>query len=238
MKGYLINTKPLTVHQHMAVDEILKDEVYNNKERQIILRFFNWQPKDSVTFGYAQFFKEVLEKVSAKNIPYENIVRRPTGGGIVFHLDDITFSLIFPHENAVEKPQDIYDKLHNKIKLHFRGENFNTQGEVSKENYAPSLKNQAGQCFENPVSNDILDADGKKVLGGAIRRFDNIILYQGSFQTSNARTNKQIKQNIIKGVEDFFGIVLKSKDIEPATLEQAKQLSQTKYETEGWIKKF
>ena len=63
-------------------------------------------------------------------------------------------------------------------------------------------------------------------------------MYQGSFQTSNARTNKQIKQNIIKGVEDFFGIVLKSKDIEPATLEQAKQLSQTKYETEGWIKKF
>ena len=238
MKGYLINTTQLEVHEHMALDEVLKDEVYNNKDKQVILRFFNWVPKDSVTFGYAQFYKEVWDKVQQKNIPYENIVRRPTGGGIVFHIDDVTFSLIFTHENDNLNVRELYEDLHSKINCHFRGANFSTQGEVGKENYAPSTSNQAGQCFVNPVANDILDEKGNKVLGGAIRRFDDIILYQGSFQMPNARTNEQIKQNIIKGVEDFFGIVLESKDIEPNILDKAKNLAQTKYNTEGWIKKF
>ncbi len=233
MKGYLINTPALNVHEHMAVDEILKD-----KKDQVILRFFNWQSKPSVTFGYAQFFKEVWGKVEPKNILFENITRRPTGGGIVFHTDDLTFSLIFSAENELAKPKEIYDKLHSSIKAHFRQENFNTKGEVDKENYVPSLKNQAGQCFENPVSNDILDNQGKKVLGGAIRKFDNIILYQGSFQTNNARDDERIKQNIIKGIEDFFGIVLMKEDIENSVLEQAKDLANTRYKTEDWIKKF
>lgn len=233
MKGFLVDTPALDVQEHMAVDEILKD-----KKDSVILRFFNWQNKPSVTFGYAQFFDEVWDKVEAKNILFENITRRPTGGGIVFHEDDLTFSLIFLAENAFEKPKDIYDKLHSSIQRHFRQENFNTQGEVSKENYAPSLNNQAGQCFDNPVSNDILDSSGKKVLGGAIRKFDNIILYQGSFQTKNARDNERVKQNIIKGVEDFFGIVLVQEKIEDSILKQAKELANTRYKTAEWVKKF
>ena len=90
-KGLLIETSPLDVYGQMATDEALCETL----PAAHVLRFYNWA-SPGVTFGYSQRRKAVLEAVAAAKTSITDIVRRPTGGGIVFHETDITFSFIFP----------------------------------------------------------------------------------------------------------------------------------------------
>ncbi len=54
----LLNTAPLDVFEHMAIDELLATGAALATGRQLagpLLRFFNWTQGAAATFGYAQF---------------------------------------------------------------------------------------------------------------------------------------------------------------------------------------
>ena len=77
----------------MAIDEIVAcDKTLENKN---FLRFFNWQEQKAITFGYAQRSKSLKEQLEAGY----KITRRPSGGGIVYHDGDLTFSVIFTSQD-------------------------------------------------------------------------------------------------------------------------------------------
>lgn len=229
----LLTTSALDVCEHMALDETLVRE----RAGQVTLRFYNWTPGPALTFGYAQAVREVRAQAAAQHFTGE-ICRRPTGGGVVYHVDDLTFSLIFP---SIEKPTAIYKNLHGAIQAALTLSGLSAQlfdKKLPASAYAPSQHHQASACFTNPVENDLMQANGQKMLGGAIRRFGNTVLYQGSLQTPQARQNPAYKQAIINAVRGFLEVNLKIEPASISALATARQLARTQYNTDAWMEKF
>ena len=98
MQGILLSSMPLDVFGQMALDEALA----RSRPEAFILRFFRWKGVGA-TFGYAQRIREV-EKALPPGIGTA-YTRRPTGGGIVPHLDDLTFACVFPAGGVVLRPR-------------------------------------------------------------------------------------------------------------------------------------
>ena len=217
----------------MALDEGL----VHARAQEVSLRFYNWVAGPAVTFGYAQCISEVRRELTARNFEGE-VCRRPTGGGVVYHRDDLTFSLVFPSQ---QKPAEIYKQLHGAIHAALVLGGIPTQvfdKKLPAAAYAPSQNHSASACFVHPVENDLLLADGQKILGGAIRRFGSTVLYQGSLQVSGARANSAYKQAVIHAVRSFLETELQIQAVQPDWLENARQLAQTQYQTSTWTEKF
>lgn len=231
--GILLNTAPLTVQEHMALDE----QLVRWCPQEVTLRFYRWTNGPAVTFGYAQFFNEVQRTLSAANFsgPF---TRRPTGGGVVFHADDLTFSLVF---SSSAKSTDIYRRLHAAVfsglaRAGVDGQMY--QAHLPASAYAPSVNHQASACFIRPVENDLLAADGQKILGGAIRRFGSTVLYQGSLQLPAARETPALKRAVIDAVRQFLATDLQPALCPPELLEKARQTARDVYDTAAWKEKF
>ena len=229
----LFTTPALNVFEHMALDETLVRE----REGKVTLRFYNWTNSPALTFGYAQFVREVRAQTAERHFAGE-ICRRPTGGGVVYHVDDLTFSLSFP---SAEKPTEIYKNLHGTVQAALALSGLSAQlfnKKLPANAYAPSQHHQASACFTNPVENDLIQANGQKMLGGAIRRFGQTVLYQGSLQTPDARQNPAYKQAVINAVRGFLDVNLKIVPVNAQTLCTAKELAISQYDTSVWTEKF
>lgn len=229
----VLSTPALNVFEQMALDDCL----VRARPRETTLRFYRWTDGPAVTFGYAQFVSEVRQAV--QGLPNAGpLARRPTGGGVVFHREDLTFSLVFV---ALQRPAEIYRRLHACI--HEQLARLGTENSVFGEKlpaaaYAPSQNHRASACFSNPVENDLLGENGTKMLGGAIRRFGETVLYQGSLQLPAARENPAYKKAIIDAIRRFLAIDLKPRRAEGPLLQAARQLAQTQYAQQAWTEKF
>lgn len=218
----------------MAFDE----ETVRQFDGGFVLRFYNWMPGPAVTFGYAQFTGEVQKALAARRFtgPF---TRRPTGGGVVYHGEDLTFSCVFCP--AQTRPADIYRQLHGFIstELAAQGVGAHTfEKELSASAYAPSINHQASACFVNPVQNDLLGSDGQKILGGAIRRFGDKVLYQGSLQLPAARIQPELKTAVINALRRGYAPGLCPQAAGAAQVEAARTLAREQYEKREWIYKF
>lgn len=223
----------LDVFEQMALDETL----VRVRPQAVTLRFYRWTPGPAVTFGYAQFISEVRRTLEQRRFS-SPAARRPTGGGIVFHEDDLTFSLVF---EAPGRPADIYKNFHAHI--HAQLSRLGEKGEIFDKNlpasaYAPSVNHTASACFSNPVENDLLAENGHKILGGALRRFGNTVLYQGSLQVPHARENPAYKHAIIAAVRAYLAADLHPRRATEEWVRQAKELARGQYHTQAWTEKF
>lgn len=229
----LLACAPFEVYAQMALDDILVQE--ESLKTEDLCRFFNWRGGPCATFGYAQFYQSCKAQFEALGIT--EYTRRPTGGGIVLHKDDLTFSLIFNYGGALNVRQ-IYDKLHGLIREGFErgGIKFDSYGAHS--DYRPAPNGVSASCFTNPVGGDLM-AGGQKILGGAMRRYGDRILYQGSLQYKGARGNGEFEGIIARAFSDFLGgAELKKEDISPAIIQRAERLAAERYRAETWIGKF
>lgn len=226
----LLHTPPLGVYEHMALDETL----VRLRPQEITLRFYRWTPAPAVTFGCSQFIADVRRALTQQHFSGA-YCRRPTGGGVVFHRNDLTFSLIFP---SAQKPSAVYEELHTLIRV-FLGEGaYLLGGKQPAAAYAPHTPTGANACFVNPVQNDLLDRGGTKILGGAIRRFGQTVLYQGSLQLPDARENTRYKHALLEAARHFTGKTLRPRRADQTTLAQAATLAQTRYATAAWTERF
>lgn len=225
---HVLATAPLTAYEHMALDETLV-RLYRG---QAFLRFYRWTPGPAITFGYAQFISEVRRAALSGSGP---LVRRPTGGGMVRHQDDLTFSLVFTSQ---DRPQEIYRALHAQIERALGSAVHRLTQPQPPSAYAPSQQHEASMCFVRPVENDLLAADGHKILGGALRRFGTTVLYQGSLQLPGARENAALKRAVLDGVQAFLQVGFTPQRCAADVLESARMLARTQYETAAWTEKF
>lgn len=228
MQGFLFSTPPLNVFGQMAVDEALA----KSKPEGFYIRFFRWQGV-GVTFGYAQRIREV-ERALPKGVG-NSYTRRPTGGGIVPHFDDLTFSCVFS-DGGVLRPMEIYRRLHSAILAGLCEVGLAARLCAQGGSAAPQGPEGASQCFAKPVALDILTEEGK-ILGGAIRRYGSTILYQGSLQLPGARARAEELEAVILrclGVE--WG--LRWERCPPSAAVQAAATALTpKYCSPEWIRK-
>jgi len=154
---------------NMALDEALLESA--PQMAKPILRFYGWtEPAGS--FGYSQHFAE-LERVT--NL--RPLIRRPTGGGLVPHNADWTYSLIFPpnHSWYALKAVESYERVHVWIRDAFQKIGVTTE-------LSPCCKKEIpGQCFVGAEKSDVLWY-GRKIAGAAQRRTKSGLLIQGSVQ--------------------------------------------------------
>jgi len=100
------------------------------------------------------------------------------------------------------------------------------------KNYA--VNDPVLDCFLKPVNMDIL-YNGKKVLGGALRKFGDRMLYQASFQAGDARGNAGFHRNIIlKALGGEFGLTWHTNGADSETLEKIRILARSKYAGAAW----
>jgi lipoyl(octanoyl) transferase len=101
-------------------------------------------------------------------------VRRWTGGGIVEHGDDFTYSIVLPGHNSLTNGE-LYRFVHTAL-AHLLCECGHSV-EISR---LPDVL-RSNACFEKAVEFD-LKVCGAKVAGAAIRRGRKGVLLQGSIQ--------------------------------------------------------
>jgi len=230
-KGLKINTPPLNVFEQMAADEIMCD----SRPEKFILRFYNWK-KPGITFGYSQRHNFVADAVIEEGKQNFSMTRRPTGGGIVYHETDLTFSFIFHYPGEFFKPVETYKRIHHAINSQYAlaGKNLNLL-EKKESNY--DINNPIMDCFQKPVDMDIL-CEGKKALGGALRKFGDYMLYQASLQLNKVRENADFHKDIIaKAFSKEFNIDWIDEKLNESQLETLKKLVESKYLTDEWNKR-
>ena len=213
-------------YMNMAADELLLKEALAGGK--VILRFYGWD-RDSVSFGYSQSPDALPER--ARGFAF---VRRPTGGGIVFHDDDLTYTLAVPPCHAICKldRMESYRVVHEAVMdaVHKLG----TDAVLAAADMGDHTKATL-QCFVSPSMHDILGKNGK-LAGAAQRRGHSGILHQGSI--SNEAAHGRSRDEFIDSVADAFVIHF---DIgyEPFApsrefLEKAEELASRKYASEEW----
>ena len=85
------------------------------------------------------------------------------------------------------------------------------------------------QCFSGPEPSDLVDAQGRKVLGGALRRRAGRGLYQGSLRGSSG---PRLEAAMAEGLAREWGRP-PCRDLDPAWLGHARELA-GKYSSEAW----
>jgi lipoyl(octanoyl) transferase len=181
-KWRLIIDEPRDAFMNMAIDEAIFTRTREDHYRPT-LRFFQWE-KPSLSYGYAvEVEKEVDVHYCLQNdIP---IVRRITGGGVVFHQCDITFSIVFP-QNLVPDTHSVLDSYKFINQIFVAGlKNFGINGKFYDLSENPP-QNHGGEnvCFIKPTQYDVV-YEGKKLVGNAQRRKKGYILNHGSLLFSN-----------------------------------------------------
>ena len=154
---------------NMAVDEALLESM--PRLQQPVLRFYGWT-EPAASFGYFQKYSEI-ERITL----LRPLVRRPTGGGLVPHDADWTYSLAFPttHEWYGVSAIESYRRAHEWVRAAF------TELNVATELAPCCKKSEPGQCFVGYEKFDVL-WHGKKIAGAAQRRNKLGLLIQGSVQ--------------------------------------------------------
>ena len=149
----------------MAVDECLLETA-----RMPVLRIYSWAG-DWASIGYFGKISEAREL-----FPDLNLVRRWTGGGIVDHRRDWTYTLVIPKGEplAASRGAESYRIIHEMLVETISHE----QIEVALS--AGDAATGAACCFENPVGFDLISRDGRKLAGAGQRRSKAGLLHQGS----------------------------------------------------------
>lgn len=153
---------------NMAADEVLL-ETACGRDRPL-LRFYEWDRK-AVSLGYVQ-------SLSAAPAGFA-VVRRPTGGGVVYHDFDFTYTVVFPagHWLTGLNRQLSYDWLNRSVQaalLHL-----DMPASLSDQEISAEVDRSSMVCFTNPTRYDIM-LEQRKVAGSAQRRTKDGILHQGS----------------------------------------------------------
>ena len=169
MNWLLLNSGQCDAAFNMALDEALLENV--SQIAKPVLRFYGWM-EPAATFGYFQKFSEVERATRLRPL-----IRRPTGGGIVPHDADWTYSAAFPpgREWHSLKAEESYRRIHAWIQSAFAELKIETELAPCRKKSSP------GECFAGHEKFDLL-WHGKKIAGAAQRRNKSGLLIQGSVQ--------------------------------------------------------
>lgn len=161
-----VESEPNSAALNMAVDQALLESA-----AAVLLRCYQWR-RPSLSIGYFSKVADVQEQ-----IPECDVVRRWTGGGIVPHGDDLTYSVIVAasHPLFEKSSLEIYHYIHAAIR-----QVLSTSGIAATVVEAPFART-SDACFANPVRADLL-VEGRKIAGAAQRRTRAGLLHQGSIQ--------------------------------------------------------
>jgi lipoate-protein ligase A len=229
----LLNSGQCAAAFNMALDETLLENV--SQLGKPVLRFYGWtQP--AATFGYFQKFSEVERATQLRPL-----IRRPTGGGIVPHDADWTYSFVAPpdHEWHSLKAEESYRRIHDWLRLAFAEMKVETELATCGKKSAIGNRQSAipSACFVGHEKFDLLWR-GKKIAGAAQRRNKLGLLIQGSIQPPPVSLSRKNFEAAMRAVaEKNFGVRWMDFAPPPALREGADKLVLRKYGAMDYIRK-
>ena len=198
----------------MAVDEALLREV-----REPVLRLYEWNVP-AVSLGYFQPHALAGER------PF---VRRYTGGGLVDHAHDVTYTIVLPraHPWMEMSAPESYCHIHLGVQAALAA-----CGIVSELTpTAHAVESEA--CFAKPVKFDIV-CDAGKLSGAAQRRTREGLLHQGSILLPDAARNADLRAGFAKAFAARLELMVSPSDLTPEESMRAADLERERYATEAW----
>mgnify|MGYP001375946097 CR=1 FL=1 len=174
----MIDSGDLSPQAIMDKDAYLLDQL--DPKGPSILHFYNWNAP-CLTFGY---FIDPAQHLNEDGLQHYGlqIARRPTGGGIIFHLTDFAFSILIPSShprfslNTLENYVFINKKVARAV-AHFTSQSL--QPELFVQETQCRSKECVPFCMAKATQYDLM-IGGKKVGGAAQRRTKQGLLHQGS----------------------------------------------------------
>jgi lipoyl(octanoyl) transferase len=218
---------PHSAAANMAIDEALLES-----STAPAIRFYRWK-SPALSFGYFGRFADV-----AGNAPERDLVRRWTGGGMVFHGEDLTYSIVIPATEPLfgESSMSNYQKIHRALRdaLLATGQRAVVAGGVDPVRTMIATRaatNDRGYaCFANPVRADVL-LNGRKIAGAAQRRTRRGLLHQGSIQ------DVHLDHGFARRFSQALSLKINMRDIGDRVWHRAQEIAQEKYGAEAWLRK-
>jgi lipoate-protein ligase A len=211
----LLTHGPASPARNMAVDEALLREI-----REPVLRLYGWTVP-AVSLGYFQH--------AALVPPGRPFVRRYTGGGLVDHAHDVTYTVVLPRAHAwmeLSAPES-YCRIHLGVQAALAA--CGIAGELTPT--ASAAESEA--CFKKPVRFDIV-ADQEKLSGAAQRRTREGLLHQGSILLPDPARNDDLRTRIAGAFAGRLELPMGPGGLTPAEEARAAILERDRYLTDAW----
>lgn len=195
MKWRILITGKESPYMNMAIDETLYHYVAEGKSLPTI-RFYDWEPS-SFSFGYNQKLTDELDLEKVRESPF-GFVRRPTGGRMVLHDDEVTYAVIAPVN--LEWSSSLNSAYYNIAQALQKGFTFlDIELELSKDLLSRThQKETKNPCFSSSSQHE-LNYKRKKIVGSAQVRNGQAFLQHGSILKSN---NQQVIADFLPGLND------------------------------------
>jgi lipoyl(octanoyl) transferase len=194
----VLPTRNAGAAENMAVDFLMLQRY--PREQVSRFRHYGWRAP-AFTFGYSQKIAFVRASLPAGD--HFELCRRPTGGGIVDHRDDWTFSLVIPRGHPLEdvRATQSYREVHECLAEALRRqgvpaitqnaaaitspENLNSPQRAGRDPAQQPVENAsnsaAAVCFQRAEPYDVVhEKSGQKIAGAAQKRNKHGLLFQGS----------------------------------------------------------
>ena len=178
-----IDSGPLDGADNMAVDEALL-ACFDPKRSQPLLRIYGWEPP-ALSLGRFQKACEVLDRERCARARV-TVVRRITGGGVIYHAGEITYSLVCtPHQVPLTASiRESFRVLTSFLIRFYDKLGLDASYAVDHFPAGTKLGERTDFCFAGKESYDIV-IGGKKIGGNAQRRLKDIIFQHGSIPVMN-----------------------------------------------------
>ncbi len=200
---------------NMAIDEALLESA-----TKPTLRFYGWR-QPSLSFGYFGRYDDALKEGAGRDL-----VRRWTGGGIVLHGDDLTYSLVIPsrYRSSALAPGAIYAAVHQAIRDVLLAEGKEALMAISSR---PKISEA---CFANAVVADVLLGE-TKVAGAAQRRTRAGLLQQGSIQVP------QLSEAFAETFARALCMKNSMRTLASDLVSRSEEIDKARYATEQWLRR-
>lgn len=209
---------------NMALDEALL--LTAAARGRPLLRFYRWDCP-AVTIGYVQRYDAAPAGVA--------VVRRLTGGGVVHHDHDVTYSVAVPAGHWLVGLDRLrsYRWINRSVQNGL--ERCALRAALAAEEIPHHVDRQTMVCFQNPTRYDLL-LSGRKVAGSAQRRTQDGLLHQGSLHFGGPLPvpREALAEALLEGFRAVLRLDLEAFEPDAGLLARSRELVETKYGTAAW----
>ena len=201
--------------KNMAIDESLLRHVL-----QPVLRIYGWSIP-CLSLGYFQKSSLVTKD--------QAFVRRYTGGGIVEHGHDLTYTLILPahHPLTTSGTLPSYRAVHQAVAKAL------TACDIPCKLSSAQPLNDDPSCFLKPVPADVLDSLGHKLAGAAQRRTKQGCLHQGSILL-HGPIPASLSAHLIHSFEECLQAQTSESTLTDQEIQSTADLETSRYANREW----
>ncbi len=242
----------------MATDEALLDSVAHDP-RAAVFRSYSWSVP-TLSLGYFQNYAEVEADPRWAG---QALVRRATGGGALWHDQELTYAAVVPASHPLARPSiALYQAIHHAIGASLRTQGIEAGRRGTGRDPIPSASNRPFLCFLDRDADDVV-VGRVKLAGSAQRRRSGAVLQHGSLLLRRSATTPELAglgdlaaqpspATEVAEVDDLanrwisifkqslpglLGTAVVEEELTDWELDRADDLRRTIYETTSWTRR-